>query len=368
MKKVVSKILVVLIVLVIIVAISCLIGYISLKNWYESNLKAVTSNSTKIQVEIKSGMGTDSICSLLEENKVIKSAEAFKIYLKLNKINNLQAGKYELDSSKNSEEIAKIISNGEVIDESIKITFIEGKTIEDYAKVIAEKTNNTEEDVLNLVENEEYINSLIDKYWFLTDEIKNEDIYYALEGYLRPDTYVFKDVSVSAENIFKYVLDYTDELLSKYREEIEESGLTVHEVLSLASIVELEGSSDEERAGIAGVFFNRLKSNWSLGSDVTTYYAFHISMAESDLTKKQLETYNPYNTRGPNMNGKITVGPICNPSESSINAVLNPSNTDCYFFVSDKNGKAYFSKTSAEHQKIINELKSEGLWYTYEEE
>jgi UPF0755 protein len=91
-------------------------------------------------------------------------------------------------------------------------------------------------------------------------------------------------------------------------------------------------------------------------------------MAESDLTKKQLETYNPYNTRGPNMNGKITVGPICNPSESSINAVLNPSNTDCYFFVSDKNGKAYFSKTSAEHQKIINELKSEGLWYTYEEE
>jgi UPF0755 protein len=135
--------------------------------------------------------------------------------------------------------------------------------------------------------------------------------------------------------------------------------------LSLASVVELEGNTDTERAGIAGVFFNRLNSKMSLGSDVTTYYAFHLNMAESDLTTKQLQTYNAYNTRGPNMEGKLPVGPICNPGEVSINAVLNPTNTDCYYFVSDKDGNAYFSKTYAEHQKIIQELKDNDMWFTY---
>jgi UPF0755 protein len=103
----------------------------------------------------------------------------------------------------------------------------------------------------------------------------------------------------------------------------------------------------------------------SLGSDVTTYYAFGVDMADGDLTKDQINTYNPYNTRGPNMNGKIPIGPICNMSKSAIEAAINPTATDNLYFVADKNGKVYFTKTNDEHNEKIAELKEEGLWFTY---
>ena len=355
------------IIIIILVAIGG-IGSVLLVKWYNNNLLPVkdANSSESIQVEIKKGIGTEGIANLLEQNNVIKNATVFKIYVKLNKISNLQAGKYEFQNGNDDlKAIVSKISKGEVLDETITLKLIEGKTIEDYAKVIAENTKNTEEDVYNLLKNEEFINSLIEKYWFITDEIKNEDIYYTLEGYLKPDTYTLENEEVSVEYIFNFILNYTDKFLSNYRQEIENSGLTVHQILSLASVVELEGNSSEERSGIAGVFYNRLKSGMSLGSDVTTYYAFHVKMSESDLTKEQINTYNPYNTRHTNMAGKLPVGPICNISSSSIEAVLRPTNTDCYYFVSDKNGKAYFTKTYTEHQKIIKELKDNNLWYTY---
>lgn len=365
MKKVL-KILVILIIILIIIAVVVAIG---LKIWYDKNLEPVKSESDSqtIDVEVLEKMRTEEIANLLEEKQVIKSAFAFKIYLKLNNVKALQAGKYEFENGKdNVQAVSTKLSNGDVKDESVKITFVEGKTIEDYAKLIAEKTNNSEEDVYNLLKDEEYIDSLIEKYEFLTDEIKQEDIYYPLEGYIKPDTYVFENEDVSVKEIFSYVLNYKKQTLEKYANEINSSSLTPHQILTIASIIELEGKSDEDRSGIAGVFFNRINSRMSLGSDVTTYYAFHVKMGDSDLTKSQINTYNPYNTRGPNMEGKIPIGPICNPSESSIKAVLYPENSDNYYFVSDKTGKAYFTKNYADHQKIIKQLKDEGLWFEYE--
>ena len=253
------------IIIIILVAIGG-IGSVLLVKWYNNNLLPVkdANSSESIQVEIKKGIGTEGIANLLEQNNVIKNATVFKIYVKLNKISNLQAGKYEFQNGNDDlKAIVSKISKGEVLDETITLKLIEGKTIEDYAKVIAENTKNTEEDVYNLLKNEEFINSLIEKYWFITDEIKNEDIYYTLEGYLKPDTYTLENEEVSVEYIFNFILNYTDKFLSNYRQEIENSGLTVHQILSLASVVELEGNSSEERSGIAGVFYNRLKSGMS---------------------------------------------------------------------------------------------------------
>lgn len=358
------KILAILIVILIIIGI---VAFFVLKSWYEKSLKPVETKSQIVQVEITKNMSTDKISKLLEENKIINSQLSFKIYVKLNKIKNLQAGKYEFEAGKdNVEKVVSKLSNGEVVRDTIKISFIEGKTLEDYAKIIAEKTNNTEQDVYDLLKNEEYINSLIEKYWFLTDEIKSEDLYYPLEGYFKPDTYEFENEDVDVKYIFNYVLNYTEKFLNQYKEKIENTNLTVHQILTLASVVELEGKTDEDRSGIAGVFFNRINAKMSLGSDVTTYYAFHVKMGDSDLTKKQINTYNPYNTRGPNMEGKIPVGPISNPSESAIKAVLNPQESDNYYFVSDKTGKAYFTKNYAEHQKVTQDLKDKGLWFVYE--
>lgn len=362
---------VLIIVLIVILLIALIAGGVFLfsKNWYENNLKSVADGKKgkKIEVVIEKGTGTIEIATILEKNKVIRNANAFKIYLKLNKINNLQAGKYVFDTGKEDvKAIVEKIANGKVKDDTVKLTFIEGKTIKDYAELISQKTNNSLEDIFDLLKDEEYIDSLIEKYWFITDEIKNTDIYYPLEGYLKPDTYVFENEDVSTKYIFSYVLNYTNNFLTPYKEMIESSGFSVHEILTLASVVEKEASREEDMAGIAGVFFNRLDSKMPLGSDVTTYYAFQIDLAESDLTSEQINTYNPYNTRHNKTAGMLPVGPICNPSKSAIEAVLNPEITDNYYFVSDKTGKTYFTKNYSEHQKLVKDLKSQGLWYTYE--
>ena len=365
MKKVLNILLVIIIVLVLAAG-----GvFLYLKNWYESSLKSVNENGKgkQIEVEIKKGTSTANIAALLEKNKVIKNADAFKIYLKLNKEKNLQAGKYVFDNGKDDvKAVVAKLTTGDVKDVSIKITFIEGKTIRDYAMTIAAHTENTVEDVLGLLENEEYINSLIEKYWFITEEIKDENIYYALEGYLRPDTYTFENENVTAEEIFNNILNYTDKLLSEYREQIENSGYTVHQILTLASVIEKEASNVEDMPAIAGVFYNRLKAKMNLGSDVTTYYAFQIDLSEKDLTSAQINTENAYNTRTPSMSGKLPVGPICNPSVLAIKAAINPDQNKYYYFVSDKTGKMYFSENYNDHQKIIKDLKNNDMWYTYE--
>ena len=196
---------------------------------------------------------------------------------------------------------------------------------------------------------------------FLTDDIKNDNIYYALEGYLFPDTYSFT-YDVTAEKIIETMLNQTNKVFSKYRAEFSSSSYSINEIVTLSSVVEKEGIYDKDRKKIAGVFYNRLNANMPLGSDVTTYYANKIELGERDLTSSELNTYNPYNTRGPGMNGKLPVGAISNFGESSLKAVLNPDDNDYYYFVADKSGKTHFTKTYAEHQKIIKELKEANNW------
>lgn len=354
---------------IILVIIICGLG--GAFAWYNSNLdslKEPTGNEELevIRIEIEEGMGASQIAELLYESKIVKSADAMKIYTKINNISNLQAGIYDLSPEEDTPTIIAHIVNGEVADNSVKITFIEGKNMRWIAKTIAEKTNNTEEDVFALLEDEEYIDSLIEKYWFITDEVKQEEIYYPLEGYLLPDTYVFENEDVSVKYIFNVILNFTEKYLDTYKEEIENNDLTMHQILTMASLAELEGKSLEDRKEIVGVFFNRIYDGMSLGSDVSTYYAFKVDMGDRDLTVKELNTENPYNTRGPNMGGKIPIGPICNPSKTAIEATLDYTETDAYYFVADKNGKVYFTKNNTEHNQMINKLKKEGLWFVYE--
>ena len=336
--------------------------------WYSTGIQAVKKDNfeTKI-IEIEEKTRTEGILDILKKENLIKSKYAVALYIKLNGIKGLQAGKYEISQNMPAKDILNKISSGEVYDESIKITFNEGKNMRWIAKTIAEKTNNTENDVYVLLKDEGYIDSLIEKYWFLTDDIKNENIYYPIEGYLYPDTYIFENKDVSVKTIFNIILNKTDKVLQKYKTQIEQSGKNIHEILTVASIIELEGNDKDARFGISSVIYNRLKLNMSLGSDVTTYYAMQVDMGERNLYSSEIKTENPYNTRGPNMSGKLPIGPIGNPSEESINAALNPTDSNYLYFVADSNGKIYFSTNYQEHQKIIKDLQKQGLWYEYSE-
>lgn len=335
--------------------------------WYKAQLKPANSkNIEEKTIEISSGTGTVQIVDLLKQNNLINNELATKIYIKLNKIKSLQAGKYTLNTGMTLEEIIKVISSGDVLNEKVKITFIEGKNMRWVAKKIAEQTNNTEQDVYTLLQDKEYIKTLIQKYWFLTDNIQNNNIYYPLEGYLYPDTYIFENKDVSVKEIFNIILNKTEKVLANYKTQIQESKYNVHQILTLGSMIELEGKNNNDRLGISSVFYNRLAKGMSLGSDVTTYYGIKVDMGERDLYKNEINTYNPYNTRGPNMQGKLPVGPICCVSDESINAALNPSETDYLYFVADMNGNVHFATTYEEHQQIISDLRKQGLWYNYE--
>lgn len=312
------------------------------------------------QIIIEEGTSTSQIAEKLKASKIIKNERVFRQFLKLKKADNIYAASYYFKSSMTLNEVIDVLKQGGHNLNEIAITFREGINVLSLANIIEENTSNTKEDVFNTLKDEGYIDSLIDKYWFLTDDIKNKDIYYPLEGYLFPNTYFFASYDVDVKDIFDAMLDEMDKVLTKYKSDIEKNNLSIHKLLTLASITQSEGVNKDDFKIIASVFINRLNDNMPLGSCVTSYYGVKKSM-EEELSLSDINDDNPYNTRGDNPK-LISVGPISNPGKDAIEAVLKPIKTDYYYFVSDKNNKVYFTKTLEEHENVISKLQDEGLW------
>ncbi|MBQ3021091.1 MAG: endolytic transglycosylase MltG [Bacilli bacterium] len=351
-----KKFILIPILLILILIVSFFIVFIHEMSPVDKNSEEIV----KFTVEV--GWGKNKIVSELEKSGLIRNDFFAKLVLKFSN-KELYAGTYKLSKDLSTNEIINKISNQENIEnESISITFVEGKRLVSYIKQICDTFGFNEEETINKLSDKDYLNSLIKKYWFITDDIYNEEIYYPLEGYLYPDTYEFKKNSTLEEVIDKMLINM-DRKLTDYKDEINLSNYSIHEFLTLASIVELEGVNSLDRAGVAGVFYNRLNSGMTLGSDVTTYYAVKKDFSR-DLTRNDLNSCNGYNTRGTCVDG-LPVGPICGVSLSSIAASIEPESHNYYYFVADKNKKTYFSKDSVEHTKTVSKLKNEGLWYTY---
>jgi UPF0755 protein len=324
------------------------------------------NNNSYVEFTVENGWGKNKIADELQKSGLIKNALFFKFYIKLNINKELYAGTYRISKSMNVDEIIALLnSNNSLENESVTITFIEGKRFTDYAKNISTTFNIPYDDVIAKGKDPEFLNKLIKNYWFVTDDILNTKIYYPLEGYIFPDTYNFKKTATAEEILDKMIKTMQDKL-DIYKDEIKVSSLNIHELLTLASIVELEGANSNDRAGVAGVFYNRIKANMSLGSDATTYYAVNKTFKD-DLTGNNLKSCNGYNTRAESTCPIIglPVGPIDSPSLASITATIEPEQTTAYYFVADKNKKTYFSDTYDEHVKTVSKLKQDGLWFNY---
>ena len=319
-------------------------------------------DNTKIEFTISSGTSTKIIAKNLEESKLIHNKDFFVFYLKYNKINNIQASTYLLKRNMNLKEIVSIISKGNGYNpDEISLTFKEGKNLRSIATVISNNTNNSYDDVIKKATDKEFVSSLIDKYWFITDSVNNSELYYPIEGFLYPETYRFNNKDVSIETIFTKMLDQEDKILSKYKNEIEKNSMSVFEIVTFASIVELEASRESDMPNVASVFYNRINRGMSLGSDVTACYAQKIDDPIKCHNTANFNYQSKYNTRLLSLLG-LPVGPICNPSEASIKAVLNAPKTNYLYFVSDKNTKMYFFENQTEFSKKIAELKKNGEW------
>ena len=194
---------------------------------YFSKLKPVTKNDEKVEFKVEEGDTLSSIALQLEKEDLIKSTTAYKIYLKTHKTGEIKIGKYELNKNMGVKKIVETLSSNNYKEDYINITFKEGLNIRQIAELIENNTDNTKEEVFNLLKDESYINSRINEYWFLTEDIKNEKIYYPLEGYLFPNTYQFKK-DATVKDIFKTLLDQMDEELSKYKTQIENSNYSIH--------------------------------------------------------------------------------------------------------------------------------------------
>ena len=241
-----------------------------------------------------------------------------------------------------------------------KITILDGYRIPECAQQVAKGLEIDSTEVLEKWTNKEYLQTLVEKYWFLDESILGADIMFPLEGYFGPETYVITSKKTSIEDVTKMMLDQMDRNLSTYKDKISNfmiSGnkVSMHQFLSLASVVQCESSGQkEDQAKIAGVFMNRLEKPMRLQSDVTVNYANQIKTVAVTYNHLSVDSkYNTYKYEG------LPVGPISTVSTNIIEACLNYQKTDNLFFFALKDGSVIYSKTYEEHQQVVKENK----WY-----
>lgn len=353
MKKLCNIALSILIITTVVIVGCCL--------FYNYQLTPVSDSSDIIEIEIPKNTTTRGIASILKENKLIRDERIFLIYTKIMNISGMKAGYYDIPANTGVKDIVSLLQEGSTKNPNeIQITFKEGINIRKVATVISSNTNNSYDSVMNLLKDESYLDELINDYWFISEDIKNNRLYYSLEGYLFPDTYRFNNKDVTVKEIFKKMLDKMDDILSKYKDQIIGQNKTVHQVLTLASVIEKEGKT-KDFGNISSVFHNRLEKNMKLESCATGYYGKKLEFNQLGIaTSEVINAKNDYNTYY--VSG-LPVGPISLPSSDAINASINPNDTENLFFLSDNQGVTYFFKTYPEHQNKQSELIAAGKWY-----
>lgn len=326
------------------------------------------SSSQYITVEIPEGSGNKYIGQILEKAGVIKDANIFNFYTKFKNYTNFGSGYYNLKASMDLDEISKLLQKGGTVEPERpalgKILITEGYTINQIAdavtvNTIAQKSEKTstpfsKDDFLKLIQDETFIAKMVAKYPNLFASLPNADqVTYRLEGYLFPATYNYYE-DTTLEDLVEQMISTTDSYLSSYYDTIASKGMTVNEVLTLASLVEKEGSTDEDRRNIASVFYNRLNANMPLQSNIAILYAMgklgeKTSLAEDAAIDTTIDSpYNIYTNTG------LMPGPVDSPSLSAIEATINPASTDYLYFVADvKTGAVYYSETFEEHQANV---------------
>ncbi|WML30615.1 endolytic transglycosylase MltG [Neobacillus sp. OS1-32] len=339
-RKIVTIISLILVLLILIVGGG---GYLYIK----SALNPIDPNSkihTKVAIPI--GSSVTSIGETLEDHGIIKNARVFKYYVKFKNEAGFMAGEYELSPSMDIPEIVSRLKTGKVLAQpAVKMTIPEGKQLKEIAAIMAKATKQKEADVFKQINDASFVKSLMTKYPnLLTNEILNTAVKYPLEGYLYPATYSFYKKNPTVEEMVDAMLEKTQSVLANYSEESKEKKLTFHRLLTMASLIEEEATKKADRKAISSVFYNRLKKGMPLQTDPTVLYA--QGKHKQRVYYKDLKVNSPYNTY---KHQGLPPGPIANAGKISIEAALEPENTNYYYFLAAPDGKIIFSKTLEEH-------------------
>lgn len=347
--KVVRKI-VLTVFIVLLIVFSGVIGggYLYIK----SSLQPIDPNDqTAIDVTIPIGSSVSSISKILEESGIIKDDRVFKYYIKFKNESGFQAGDYQLTKSMTITDIISTIKKGKVMDEAVfQITIPEGRQLTEIASIIANNTSYTEKEVLSTLTDKAFIDSMKAKYPdLLTDDIYQENIKYALEGYLFPATYPYYTEKPTLEEVLEPMVQKMSEVVAKYIPQLQEKNMTVHRLVTMASLIEEEATEKADREKISSVFYNRMEIKMPLQTDPTVLYA--LGEHKDRVLYADLEVDSPYNTY---QNRGLPPGPIANAGEVSFIAALNPEETDFLYFLATKQGDVIFTKSLDEHNKEKN--------------
>src|SRR5690625_1191673 len=302
-----------------------------------------------VEIEIPMGSSSSTIANILEENGLIKDSRIFRFYVKFKNVSDFQAGDYTLSPSLTLDEIIESLQTGKIIVEpTYTVTIPEGKSIDEIAEIYASQLPLTKEEFLEVVNDVNYIESLIEKYSALLNEtILDSDIRTPLEGYLFAATYSFYEENPSVETIVEDMLKKTVEVIQPLYEDITELDMSIHEVLTMASLIEKESKTEEERKMISGIFYNRLEEGMLLQTDSTVLYA--LGEHKERVLYEDLEVDSPYNTY---KYVDLPIGPISNFGVNSLEAALYPEESDYLYFLHDYNGNIHYAKTLDEHNQL----------------
>ncbi len=320
------------------------------------------NDATPIEVTIPASSSASSIARILygacgyDKEGLISSTAVFKVYVDfVGKANSLKAGTYILSKNMSVKQIVEELCEGNPAKATVKFTIPEGYTIQSIAKVLMEK---------GLISNEEQLYSVartgesFANFAFIADAGATANATsrsYLLEGYLFPDTYeVYVDASV--ETILIKMLNRFNEVFSEdYVTRAQELGMTMDQVVTLASLIEREAAAPDDFAKVSAVFHNRLNQDMPLQSCASLSYALGVTKYVFNAEEQATESlYNTYQYKG------LPVGPVCNPGKAAIEAALYPNEqylADGYLYFCNQNpavtSELVFAKTYEEHQQNV---------------
>lgn len=315
-----------------VIALAIALLLMAMLFWYNVNTSPLDSKGQEKIIIIEKGATPSNIAKQLQDDKVIRSALAFKIHLRLTgNLNKLQAGSYSLSPAYSVSQITDYLVHGKV--DNMSITFLPGATLKQNIDVLKRSGFSTEE--INKALDKEYSSPLF------AGKPKDSD----LEGYIYGETYKFSK-SATVEDVLEATFDQFYKVLTQNNliKAYKEKDFNLFQAITLASIVQREASGGDE-AEIAQVFLSRLEKNMPLGSDPTYQY-----IADKKGLKRSTLLDDPYNTR---IYTGLPPGPIATPGLAALKAVAHPANTSYLFFLHGDDDKPYFSQTYEQHEQNI---------------
>ncbi len=307
-----------------------------IRQTYLDEIKPVSASTESQLVTITPGSSVNEIAELLEQKRLIKSAWAFEWHVRSREVRDqLQAGTYRLSPSLGIPAIVELFVQGKI--DTTTVTILPGSRLDQVREAFI-KSGFSPSDV-----DQALIAAQYNSHPALADKPAEA----SLEGYLYPETFQ-KDTNTKPADIVRLSLDEMDKRLTpELKQAFVTQGLTSHQAIILASIVEQEVTKPEDRAQAAQVFLKRFRSDMALGSDVTAFYGARLAGHEPSISFDST-----YNTR---IHKGLPPGPISNVSASSLEAVAHPANTDWLYFVAGDDKITYFSRTLQEHEALIRE-------------